>query len=102
MAQNGKKWGEHVNFNSFQKVSIKGILVFLLFSRMKMIMKGGAYVARAKRVPGVEERSQNYPINATLLATGHTVNRIHSTNICWIIQQSELVFVFCITNYGNA
>ena len=59
---------------------------------MKMIMKGGAYVARAKRVPGVEERSQNYPINATLLATGHTVNRIHSTYISWIIQESELVF----------
>ena len=58
-----------------------------------MIMKGGAYVARAKRVPGVEERSENYPINATLLAIGHTVNRIHSTYICWIIQQSELVFV---------
>ena len=57
-----------------------------------MIMKGGAYVARAKRVPGVEERSQNYPINATLLATGHTVNRIHSTYICWIIQQSDVVF----------
>ena len=61
-----------------------------------MIMKGGAYVARAKRVPGVEERSENYPINATLLATGHTVNRIYSTYICWIIQQSELWSLFSV------